>query len=107
QLALDVRGQPRGLRAPRAYARGYSRLMRQLPHLVQESTDADDPRLPKIAALLERTQEHQIHPEGVRAPLLDVGVGNDDVAPGLGHLRAVFDDQPVCPELRERLVEVQ
>ena len=63
-------------------------------------------RVAEIAALLERAQEHQVHPEGVGAPAGDVLVGDDDVAARLGHLGAVLHDQAVRPELPERLVEV-
>src|SRR3989449_2494657 len=80
--------------------------MRRGPHLVQEAPDAHDAGLPEVAAFLEGPEEHEVHAERVRTPLLDVGVGDHHVAPRLGHLRAVLDDEPVRAELGERLLEV-
>src|SRR2546427_106777 len=82
------------------------RLVGQLPHLVEEPTDPHDSRLPEVPPFLERSQEHQVHAERVRAPLPNVGVGDHHVTPRLGHLRAVLHDEPVRPELGERLFEV-
>src|SRR6185503_17600281 len=80
--------------------------MNQVPDLVEESPDTDDPGLAEVAALLEGAEEHEVHPEGVGTPLLDVQVGDDDIAPRLGHLGAVLHDQPVRAELGEWLLEV-
>ena len=83
------------------------RLMGERPHLFQESPDPDDAFVPEVAALLERPKEHQVHAERVGAPLLDVGVGYDDVAARLRHLGAVFHDQTVRAEFRIGRIEVQ
>src|SRR5439155_822776 len=100
QLTGDLRWQPR------ACARGQSRgLVCRSPYFVQKTPDPDDTGLPEVAALLEGPEEHEVHPEGVCTPPLDVGVGDHHVAPRLGHLRAVLDDEPVRAELGERLLE--
>jgi len=59
---------------------GGTSFVSQRPHLLQEPALAHDSRVAEVAAVLEGAEEHQIHPERVRAPLLDVGVGHDDVA---------------------------
>src|SRR5690348_8674967 len=74
------------------------RLADQVPDLFQKPARAADALVAEVAALLERAQEHQVHPEGVGAPLGDVVVGHDDVALGLGHLGAVLHDQAMRPE---------
>src|SRR6266540_2595395 len=56
------------------------RLMHQGPDLLEKPPYADDALVAEIAPLLERAEKHEVHPERVRAPLLDVGVGHDDVA---------------------------
>src|SRR5438876_3427553 len=79
--------------------------MRQRPYLVEKPPDAGDAFIAEITALVERPEEHEIHAERVRTPLLDVGIRDHDVAARLGHLRAVLDDEPVRPKLGERLLE--
>src|SRR5256886_10754047 len=73
QLAGDLRGQPRGR------ARGQSRgLVCRSPYFVPKAPNPHDAGLPAVAALLEGAEKHQVHAEGVRTPLLDVGVGDQD-----------------------------
>ena len=77
------------------------------PHLVQEPPRPVDALVAEVAALLERPQEHEVHPERVRAPARDVLVRDHHVPPRLRHLRPVLHDQPVRPELPVGLVEGQ
>ena len=67
---------------------------------------ADDALVAIVTALFERAEEHQVHPHGIGAVLLDQRIRHDDVAAALRHLRAFIDDQTVRAELRERLFEV-
>ena len=88
-----------------AHQRDRLALADEVPDLVEEPSRSAEAGVAEVAALLERAQEHQVHPEGVGAPFVEVLVGDDDIAARLGHLGAVLDDQPVRPEARERLVE--
>src|SRR5881392_957865 len=99
----SLRSTAWGRPGPRGPCGGF---MRSSPHLVEEAPDPYDAGLAEVATFLKRPEEHEVHPERVRAPSLDVGVGDHDIPPRLRHLRAVFDDEPVSPELGERLVEV-
>ena len=76
------------------------------PQAVEETANAGDARVAEVPAFLEGAEEHQVHAERIGAPLLEVLVGDDDVALGLRHLRAVADDVTVGAEARERFLEV-
>src|SRR5436190_434438 len=97
QLALHRRRE-----LPGAGAGG---LVRACPHLVEEPPDPDDAGIAEVPALLEGAEEHEVHAERVGSPLLEVLVGDDGVAPRLGHLGPVLHDHPVGAELDIRLLE--
>src|SRR5688572_32478598 len=82
------------------------RVVDERPDLVEESAGSADPLVTEVATFLERSEEHQVEPEAVGAPALDVLVRYDDVPLGLRHLRAVLDDEAVRTEFPERLLEV-
>ena len=75
----------------------------QLPNSLQEPADAQNSGIPEIAALLERREEHQVHPQSVGAEFFDVFVGIDDVALRLRHLRSLFNKKTVSAEFRKGL----
>src|SRR5205823_3249921 len=88
----------------RAFAR---HRLHRCEETVKETSRAGDARIPEIAALLVRTEEHEIGAKSIGAPGLDVFVGIDDVALRLRHLRAFTDDVTVRAEAGERLLEVE
>ena len=81
--------------------------MGECPHFLQKSPNSDDALVAEVAALLKGPEEHEVHAERVGTPLLDVGIGYDDVAAGLRHLGAVLHDQTVRAKSRIRRIEVQ
>ena len=80
-------------------------LVHGTPDLVEESADAGDALIPEIPTLLVRAEEHEIHPERVGAPALDVLVGSHYVATRLRHLGAVPHYGAVCAEPSIGLLE--
>ena len=99
QLALYDRVQGAGGAVRRA---GF---VNGAPDLVEEPADAGDALIPEIPTLLVRAEEHEIHPERVGAPPLDVGVGSDYVAARLRHLGTVAYYGAVCAEPSIGLLE--
>src|SRR5262249_39822365 len=69
-----------------------------LPQTVKEAVGAGEPFVTEVATLLVWSEVHQVQAERVGPPPLDVAVGHHDVAAALGHLGAVFDQEPVLAE---------
>src|SRR5579875_37894 len=75
----------------------------QPPYSIQKTYHTTDAAITEIAASFVWPHKHQVDPEDVHTKMLDVGIGIDDIAPGLGDLCPVLCNGAVGAETLERL----